>query len=309
MIKQGRSKVKRYCCVFTCLTTRAVHIELALDLTMDGFLNALRRFISRQRSVKHLYPDNSTNFVGAEKILRNEFLKFDQDRVHEHMSNKGIEWSFNVPAASHHGGVWERMVRSIRRVLSILNPGLIYNEDVLHTVLTEIEAIINSRPLFPITFLDVEERPLTPNDLLLPDANVSLLSPQPDKSDQYLLNKYKRTKFLISKERERWINEYLHNIADRTNWLREKRNLCVNDVVMLSTDSLANNMELGRVIEVYPDKRGYVRKARLRLKNHELLRPITKMRLLIPAEESATETIPPWFKTVAEKDKYQSLKS
>ena len=255
MVKQGRSKVKRYCCVFTCLTTRAVHIELALDLTTDGFLNALRRFISRQRSVKHLYPDNGTNFVGAEKILRNEFLKFDQDRVHEHISNKGIEWSFNVPAASHHGGVWERMVRSIRRVLSILNPGPIYNEDVLHTVLTEIEAIINSRPLFPITFLDVEERPLTPNDLLLPDANVSLLSPQPDKSDQYLLNKYKRTKFLISKERERWINEYLHNIADRTNWLREKRNLCVNDVVMLSTDSLANNMELGRVIEVYPDKK------------------------------------------------------
>ena len=150
---------------------------------------------------------------------------------------------------------------------------------------------------------------MTPNDLLLPDANVSLLSPQPDKSDQYLLNKYKRTKFLVSKERERWINEYLHNIADRTKWFREKRNMCVNDVVMLSTDSLTNNMELGRVIEVYPDKRGYVRKARLRLKNRELLRPITKMRLLIPAEESATKTIPPWFKTVAEKDKYQSLKS
>ena len=120
-------------------------------------------------------------------------------------------------------------------------------------MLTEIETIINSRPLFPITFLDVEERPLTPNDLLLPDANVSLLSPQPDKSDQYLLNKYKRTKFLISKERERWINEYLHNIADRTKWFREKRNMCVNDVVMLSTDSLTNNMELGRVIEIYAD--------------------------------------------------------
>ena len=161
------------------------------------------------------------------------------------------------------------MVRSIRRVLSILNPGPTYNEDVLHTVLTEIQAIINSRPLFPITFLDVEERPLTPNNLLLPDANVSLLSPQPDKRNQYLLNKYKRTKFLISKARERWINEYLHNVADRTKWLGEKQNLCVNDVVMLSIDSLTNDMELERVIEVYPDKRGYVRKARLRLKNHK----------------------------------------
>ena len=78
---------------------------------------------------------------------------------------------------------------------------------------------------------------------------------------------------------------------------------------MLSADSLTNNMELGRVIEVYPDKRDYVRKARLRLKNRELLRPITKMRLLIPAEKSATKTIPPRFKTVAEKDKDQSLKS
>ena len=77
---------------------------------------------------------------------------------------------------------------------------------------------------------------------------------------------------------------------------------------MLSTDSMTNDMELGRVIEVYPDKRGYVRKARLQLKNRELLRPITKMRLLIPAEESVTESIPPWLKTVVERDKDQSLK-
>ena len=136
-----------------------------------------------------------------------------------------------------------------------------------------------------------------------------MLSPQPDKRDQYLLNKYKRTKFLISKARERWINEYPHNIVDRTKWFGEKRNLCVNDVVMLSTDSLTNDMELGRVIEVYPDKRGYVHKARLRLKNRELFRPITKIRLLIPAKESVTESIPPWLKTVVEKDKDQSLKS
>ena len=175
----------------------------------------MRRFISKQRSIKHLYSDKGTNFVGAEKILRNKFLKFDQDCLQERMSNKGIEWSFNVPAANHHGDVWKRMVRSIRRVLSILNPGSIYNEDVFHTLLTEIEAIINSRPLFQFTFLNVVERPLTPNDLLLPDANVSLLLPQSDKRDQYLMNKDKRTKFLISKAGERWINEYLRNIADQ----------------------------------------------------------------------------------------------
>ena len=178
-------------------------------------------YFQTKKCVKHLYSDNGTNFVGAEKILRNEFLKFDQDCAHKDMSNKGIEWSFNVLAASHHGGVWEWMVRSIHRFLSILDPGPIYNKDVLHTVLTEIEAIINSRPLFPITFLDVEERPLTPSNLLLPDANVSLLLPQSGKIDQYLLNKYKRTKFLISKARERWVNEYLHNIADRTKWFGE----------------------------------------------------------------------------------------
>ena len=77
---------------------------------------------------------------------------------------------------------------------------------------------------------------------------------------------------------------------------------------MLSTDSMTNDMEPGRVIEVYPDKRSYVRKARLQLKNRELLRPITKTRLLIPAEESITESIVPWLKTVEEKDKDQSLK-
>ena len=102
-MKQGRSNVKRYGCIFTCSTTRAINLELAFDLSTDSFLNVLRRFAAR-RSIRHLYSNNGTNFVGAEKLLRDEYTKCDQNRVRDQMAIAGIEWTFNTPMASHFGG-------------------------------------------------------------------------------------------------------------------------------------------------------------------------------------------------------------
>ena len=183
IVKQGRSRIKRYFCVFSCMTTRALHMEIAADLTTDSFLNVLRRFVARKRSLKHLYSDSATNFVGAEKLLQNEPTKCNQHCIGEHLHQNGIEWSINPPASSPFGGIWERMIRSIREVLNVLQPGPVYSEDVFHTVLTEVEAIINSRPLTPDTFLEVEDRPLTPNDLMMPDAIATSSLPPSDDRD------------------------------------------------------------------------------------------------------------------------------
>ena len=298
LVKQVRSRVKRYCCVFTCLTTKAIHLEVATDLTTNCFLNVLRRFVARRRSVKHLYSDNGTNFVGADKVLREELGKCNQERICAHMCKTGIDWSFNPPSASHFGGVWERMVRSVRKVLNALQPNSIYSEDVLVTVLTEVEAVINSRPLTPVSFHNIEEGPLTPNDLLCPDASHNLPTAPSEDRDAYLYDKYKQTKFLINKARERWVKEYLPNIADRNKWFAEQRNLQINDIVILADHPNSKELDLGRVVGVYPDRKGLVRSAKLRIKNGEIIRPIVKMKWFVPAEETVRGKVPTWLSPV-----------
>ena len=147
MVKHGRSKLKRYGCIMTCMTVRAVHLEVAPDLTTSSFINALRRFIARRGTVKYLYSDNGSNFVGAEKILRDNIKGWNQRQICEHFRKQGIQWSFNPPSASHMGGAWERMVGLIKRILGALLPRKQLSDDILQTVLLEVEAIVNSRPL------------------------------------------------------------------------------------------------------------------------------------------------------------------
>ena len=116
-IKRGRAKVKRYGVLFTCLTVRAVHLEVAYSLDTDSCINALRRFQARRGQVSIIRSDNGTNLVGAERELRQALKELDQSRINEAMMQKSVQWLFNPPAASHHGGIWERQIRTVRKVL------------------------------------------------------------------------------------------------------------------------------------------------------------------------------------------------
>ena len=122
LVKEGRSEKKRYGVVFTCLNIRAVHIEVAYNLDTSSFTLALRRFVSRRGQVKTICSDNGTNFVGEERELRNQIKAWNQEQIYSFLLQRNVNWIFNVPGASHHGGVWERQIRSIRRILcSICN--------------------------------------------------------------------------------------------------------------------------------------------------------------------------------------------
>ena len=119
--KRGRSSLKRYGVIFTCLSCRAIHLEMAYSLETDSCIHAIRRFICRRGQVQHIWSDNGTNLVGAEKELRKALSNFDNSKIQNTMLEGGINWTFNPPGASHHGGVWERMIRSVRRVLNSLS--------------------------------------------------------------------------------------------------------------------------------------------------------------------------------------------
>ncbi|CAH8595656.1 unnamed protein product [Schistosoma guineensis] len=167
IVRRGRSVEKRYGCLFTCLQTRAVHLEVAFNLSTDAFIMALMRFIGRRGTPKEIYSDNGTNFVGATSELRANMSVWDKHKINDLTVSKGIRWHFNPPLASHRGGVWERLIRSVRRILLSISNGQILHDDSLATYFVEVERILNNRPIVPATSDEKDDLVLTPNTLLL----------------------------------------------------------------------------------------------------------------------------------------------
>ena len=154
--------MKRYGCLFTCLTTRAVHLEVACSMDTDSFINALRRFICRRGPPEIIRSDNGSNFVGAERELRKSLNSLNQVQIAECLRQKEITWIFNPPAASHMGGVWERMIRSVRRVLTLLMKEQTLSDETLLTLMCEVESTVNSRPITVVSEDPSDMEPLTP---------------------------------------------------------------------------------------------------------------------------------------------------
>ena len=122
---------------------RAVHLEISHTFDTDSFILALRRFIARSGQVKEIRSDNGTNFMGAEKALRIMISGWNQAKIHDTLPQKGIKWVFNPPAASHHGGVWQRLIRSTHKILGALTKEQVLDDECLQTLLCEAESVIN----------------------------------------------------------------------------------------------------------------------------------------------------------------------
>ena len=136
---------------FVCMVSKAVHIELATDFSTEGFIAAFRRFISRRGVPEHVYSDNGTNFVGANKELGEVYRLHKttqfQNAIEVFALTKRIQWHFNPPLSPHFGGLWEAAVKSFKHHLKriLKNQTLTYEQ--INILLIEIEGILNSRPL------------------------------------------------------------------------------------------------------------------------------------------------------------------
>ena len=171
-IKERRSQVKCYGVLFTCMASRSIHLE-----------NALSRFLNRRGPVRQLRCDQGTNFVGARNELRAALKEMDQERIHEYLLQNDSEWipfEMNVPYSSHMGGTWERQIRTVRSALEILllNAGSQLDDEAFRTFMTEVECIVNSRPLTTNDLSDPDApEPLTPNHLLTLKPKIVLPPP------------------------------------------------------------------------------------------------------------------------------------
>lgn len=279
IVKRGRSEVKRYGCLFTCLTIRAVHLEISYSLDTDSFVNALHRFVSRRGKPREIWCDNGTNFVGAEKQLKHSLEEWNQEQIHDNLLQKGIQWHFNPPKASHMGGVWERMIRTTRKILTPLLKDQTVDDEGLTTLFCMVESIINGRPLTVNSDDPGDLVALTPNDLLLPGTP---MLPQGifEERDLYCRRRWRQIQYLANVFWRRWMKEYLPTLQVRSKWLESKRNLTEGDIVLLVEETARSSWPLARVLETYPGEDGHVRSAKVKTQFTTLVRPVTKMCLL-----------------------------
>ena len=293
LVKIGKSTVKRYGVIFTCFSLRAVHIEMASSLEADSFIQALERFISRRGTVREIRSDNGTNLVGAANELKKAVTEMDQVKISAFLSQQGcdwIRWERNTPTASHMGGVWERMIRTVRNVLMSLikDTPKTLDEETLNTFLTQAERIVNSRPLTIENLHDPESAPLTPNQILTMKSRVVLPPPGVfQHADVYCRKRWRITQHLANCFWEKWRKEYLQLLQPRQKWTEEKRNMCVDDVVLLKEDGVVRgHWPMGRITEVHPSKDGLVRSVSVQVNGTILKRPINKTVLLVPSDIS-----------------------
>ena len=282
LVKLGRSEVKRCRCIFTCLTVRAVHLEMTNGLDTDSFINALQRFTSRRGAPKEIWCDNGTNFVGAERELRRSLKEWNRARIHDFLLQRDIEWHFNPPRASHMGGVWERMIRSVRMLLNPLLKEKRINDEGMLTLLCSVEAIINGRPLTAVSDDPNDLSALTPNDLLIPGTPRQLPLGLFRQEDQYVRRRWRQVQYLADVFWRRWTKEYLPTLQARSKWSERKPNISVGDIVLLVDDTHRNYWP--RVLEVFPGDDGLVRTVKVKTQSTTLVRPIAKICLLETAE-------------------------
>jgi hypothetical protein len=286
-VKRGRGTEKRYGCIFTCLATRAVHIEIAHSLEADSFINCLQRFIARRGKVKSLRSDNGKNFVGAEKELRQEVERWNQKQIQDALNKDNIVWKFNPPLASHAGGVWERQIRTVRKVLAGLTAEQRMTDESLSTLMCLVESVINNRPITTTSLDPGDLEPLTPSHFLVMRP-VDSLHGVFDQADLCVRKRWRQVQYMADLFWRRWTKEYLPSLQQRAKWTTPQRNMSCGDIVLLMDTSLPRNEWLmGRVVETYPGQDGRVRSVKVKTKNSQLVRPITKVCLL---EAVATNT-------------------
>ena len=275
---RGRSRAKRYLCLFTCLLSRGVHLELAYSLDTDSFLNAFYRMTSRRGLPEEAMSDNGSNFVSGNRELRELIEKLDEDRIHASLANKGVKWTFNPPLAPHFGGVHESMIKSAKRSINAVLQNADVNDEELHSAFVGVEDLLNSRPLTYQSSHPADILPLTPNHFLHGRVGGEFAADTVDTVDFAARKRWRRVQELVRHVWSRWMKEWVPELRRRKKWNRLCRNFEVGDLVLvIENDTPRGQWNLGRIEETYKGSDGQVRTVKLKIKESTYIRPITKL--------------------------------
>ena len=298
-IKEGcntrRSNAEKKCwaILFTCMYSRAVHIEPLPGLDVSSFKNAFRRFVSVRGPCHTLRSDQGTNFIGASRQ--------DNEAMKAYLSDNDCRWEFNPPHSSHFGGVWERKIGQIRRAMdgALLNlRSKLLSRDELHTLLSEAAAIVNATPLWEVSSDPNDPQPLSPSMILTMKSNHCVRERYDFPSDlgSYGMRRWRRVQHIADQFWKLWRANYLQELQVRRKWQKERPSLSVGDIVLIRDKNVQRNLwPFGKIESVKFSHDGLVRSVMIRVARSSVNgikfsyyeRPVSELVLLVRYSSSA----------------------
>ncbi|GJQ79443.1 hypothetical protein Trydic_g16301 [Trypoxylus dichotomus] len=262
------------------LQQRQKHLEPVSDLTTDAFIATFRRFVSRRGLPSHMYSDNGRNFIGAKSQLDNlgRFLLKNNESLSNIVSVENVNWHF-IPAYSpHQGGLWAAGVKSVKHhTKRVLGTTLVTFENFL-TILNQIEAILNSRPIYPLSSSPNDYEPITPSHFLIGRKVTSIADPDVTTQPVNRLPSLQLIPRLTQIFWKRWSVNYVSELQQRTKWTRRNDNITIGSLVLLKDDNAPPlQWQLGRVIDVHPGSDSVVRVVSVRTNKGVTKRSVMKI--------------------------------
>ncbi|XP_011707941.1 PREDICTED: uncharacterized protein LOC105462788 [Wasmannia auropunctata] len=259
---RGCKTSKCYICLFICFSIKAVHLELVSDMTSEAFIAALRRFSARRGKPAHIYSDNGASFVGSNRELKElgELMEKEGASISEAINDMGINWHF-IPAYSpHFGGLWESGVKATKHHLKRIAGNLALTFEEFSTLLSQIEATLNSRPLTPLSSDPNDLTPLTPAHFLIGRTFTSMADPSLTHLSENRLSRWQLVQSLHQHFWKRWSKEYISELQQRTKWKEPVKSIQENTMVLIKDNTLPPfKWKLARVVTVHPGRDDIVR--------------------------------------------------
>ena len=285
-VRISRNKTdKYYGVIFTCLNTRAVHLEMAVDLSTLNFLQVLCRFFSIRGCPAMIVSDNGSQMVGAERELRGLIEGLDDDQLRQFNAEKGIHWVFITLAALHQNGCAEAMAKTCKTALKKAIGEQVLTPMELYTCLLEAANLVNQRPIGRIPNDPDDGAYICPNDMLLGRAT----SEVPQGPFKEMSNPHHRVEFvqkIVESFWKRWHRDVFPTLVPIKKWCSETRNVQVDDIVVLcDNNALRGKWSTGRVIEVYPGLDGKVRNVKVKTATGTYSRPVNKLAVICTADK------------------------
>lgn len=290
--QRNSPQIKVYVAVFVCFTTKALHLEVVSDLTSESFIACLRRFIARRGKCSKLWSDNGTNFCGANNALKKEFKQFLSEdnfgKINKFLVTEEIDWNFIPPRSPNFGGLWESSVKSFKTHFKKIatNANLYYEE--FNTIVIQIEGILNSRPLYPMSDDPNDPQVLTPGHFLRGAA----LNAPPEPSITHIptnhLSRWQRVSQMVQLFWKKFSVEYLHNLQVRHKWKVSKNNIQIGDICLIKDENISPQYwMLGRIVKIMYGNDSHVRVVELKTQRGIISRAISNI-CPLPIEDNST---------------------